>query len=159
MAIYKQHGVNPLSGLLFFVIQIPLFFALFRVAQDNFKNAATTAYSFIVPPMILNTTFLGMFPLSESNIVFALLAGISFFFQAQLSIPPPAPIDPKAEKSFMTDFSRGMALQSRYVLPVIITLVSFKLSVAVVLYIIASNLFSIAHELYVRSTALKVVGA
>ena len=159
MEVYKQHNVNPFSGFAFFIIQIPLFFALYRVAQDNFAHAAEVAYSFVTPPDSFATVFLNMFPLSQPNIIFALVAGISFFIQAWLSIPPPAPADPKKEQSFMSDFTRGMAIQSRYVLPVIITLVSLKLSVAVVLYIITSNLFTIGHELYVRRAALQLATA
>jgi YidC/Oxa1 family membrane protein insertase len=43
MKLYKDHGANPISGCLPLVLQLPVFFALFRVMRE-FKPGATPKY-------------------------------------------------------------------------------------------------------------------
>ena len=43
MKLYKDHGTNPISGCLPLILQLPIFFALFRV-MNEFKPDATGAF-------------------------------------------------------------------------------------------------------------------
>ncbi len=153
MALYKEHGVNPFSGLGLILIQLPLFFALYWIAQDNLASVSTIAYSFVTPPAEISRLFLGLVDISGESVVLALLAGLSYFVQAQLSIPPPAPKVEGQELSFGAEFARGMSFQTRYFIPIVITIAGFQLGAAVLLYWITTNLFSIGHELIVRRKA------
>lgn len=156
MALYREHGINPLSGLGLLFIQLPLFFALYWIARDGLASVATVAYSFVTPPTVISHFFLGMIDITAPSVILALLAGLSYFFQAQLSIPPPAPKEAGAELSFGAEFARGMSFQTRYLIPIIITIAGFKLGAAVLLYWITTNAFSICHELFVRRKALQL---
>ena len=54
MALYQERGVNPAAGCLPLIIQMPIWFALFRVLQK------TEEYIETGPGEDINTTFLGM---------------------------------------------------------------------------------------------------
>ena len=43
MALFKEHGVNPLAGCLPLLIQMPIFFALFGVLH-KFSRSSTGGY-------------------------------------------------------------------------------------------------------------------
>lgn len=157
MALYKEHGVNPFSGIAVIFIQLPLFFALYWIARDNLASVATIAYSFVTPPAEISRLFLGLIDITSSNIFLALLAGLTYFVQAQLSIPPPAPKVEGQELSFGAEFARGMSFQTRYLIPIVITIAGFQLGAAVLLYWITTNLFTISHELIVRRKAQAII--
>jgi YidC/Oxa1 family membrane protein insertase len=54
MELYKEKGVNPAAGCLPLIIQMPIWFALFRVLR------ATDTYIDTVPGETINSSFLGM---------------------------------------------------------------------------------------------------
>src|SRR3989338_9121783 len=56
MSLYRSHGVNPFSGILVILIQLPILIALFLVFRSDFSLAAGNIYSFIPLPTDLNTT-------------------------------------------------------------------------------------------------------
>lgn len=153
IALYREHGINPFSGIALLFVQLPLFIALYLVARDNFANVAEYAYSFVTAPTEFNSMFLGVVDISKPSIFLAVFAGITYFVQAQLSVPPVPKIEKGKETTFKDEFMQGMSLQTRYILPIIITFAGFKLAATVLLYWITSNLFSICHELYVRQKA------
>ena len=111
-------------------------------------------YSFIhLPEGALNMTFLGISLAAKKNIILALIAGISQYFQIKLSIPPtPKPL-PGSTPSFKEEFARSFSTQTRFILPVVVFGVSYTFAAAVAIYWTTSNLFSIAHELYVKRKA------
>ena len=158
MELYKAHGVNPFSGILLLFIQLPLFIALYWVAKDNLASVPTVMYSFVHAPAVISRLFLGIIDITQPNILLAILAGASYFFQAQLAIPP-APKKKKdgKETSFSDEFMQGMNLQMRYILPLLIMFLGFKLGAAVLLYWITTNGFSISHELLIRRKAKALV--
>ncbi len=157
MELYKEHGVNPFSGCLLLLIQLPVIFALYFVFFKGLPNLNTEIlYSFVTAPATMSMVFLGVI-LSKKSIIFALLAAITQYYQIKLSIPALAPAEKGAKPSFKDDFARSFNMQMRYMLPVIVFGVSYSISAAVALYWTASNLFSIAHELYVKRKAEKLV--
>lgn len=155
MELYKAHGVNPFSGIALLFLQMPIFFALYWIAQDSLASVSTIAYSFVTPPAEISHLFLGIVDIAAQSPVLAILAGLSFFLQAQLSVPPAGP-KPEGEVSFGAEFARGMSFQARYFLPIVITVIGFQFSAAVLLYFITSNMFSIGHELWIRQKAMKI---
>jgi len=46
MAFYKENKINPLAGCLPLVVQLPIFFALFRVLHDSYKHIPKTSELF-----------------------------------------------------------------------------------------------------------------
>lgn len=148
MALYKEKGVNPFSGILLLLIQLPIIFALYKIFYSAGLPSINRSllYPFIHAPESVNPFFLG-YDLTAASIIFALIAAVTQYLQIRYSMP----VQPKSETpSFSNDLARSMSLQMRYVLPVIIFFIAWKLSAAVALYWIISNIFTIGQELYVR---------
>ncbi len=154
MELYRSHGINPLSGVLLVIIQLPIIFALYRVLLKGLPHLdGTILYSFIhLPDMVPQMTFLWIV-LSKKSIVLAFIAAITQFFQVKLSIPPVIAQKKDTKPTFKDEFAKSFNMQMRYVLPVVIFFISYSISAAVALYWATSNIFSIAHELYVKKKA------
>ncbi len=155
MEVYREHGVNPFSGFLLILVQIPVFIGLYLVFRQGIEPHAELLYGALSFPEMLNTMFLGLVDLEARSYLFALFVAITQFLQAWLSVPP-VPKDTATGESFGAELARSMQMQAKYVLPVVIGVVSVSFPAALVLYWITNNVFSIAHELFVRRTALAV---
>lgn len=150
MELYKEKGVNPFSSIILIFIQLPIIFALYFVFFRGGLPEINTdiLYPFIHVPDAITTNFLGLFDISERSIILALLAGITQFFQAKLSLPlPPEKTD---TPSFKNDLARSFHLQMRYVLPIFVTVIAYSISGAVALYWTTSNSFAIAQEIFIK---------
>ena len=156
MELYKEHGINPFSGCLLVLIQLPIIFALYFVFFKGLPDLKIEhLYSFVELPSAVSMMFLGIM-LSKKSIILALLAAVTQYYQIKLSIPPLAPAAKDAKPSFKDDFARSFNIQMRYMLPVIVFGISYTISAAVALYWATSNLFSIGHELYVKRKAEEI---
>lgn len=154
LALYRKYRVNPFSSILLVFIQIPILIALYWVFRGESlpQIDAEVLYSFIRLPEHIQTEFLGIFPMVGKSIVLAVAAGLTQAAQAWLSIPQPAHT---GTKTLAEDFGRAMALQARYVIPVVIAFAAYATSGAVALYFVTSNLFGVAQELYVRKSGMR----
>jgi YidC/Oxa1 family membrane protein insertase len=152
MALYKTHKLNPFSGFLNLFIQIPVIISLYYAFVKGLPVIQTELlYPFIKAPEMLNMNFLGLVDISQIHVLWlAVLVAITQYFQAVYAIPKAAPLAAGEKASFQDDLARSMSVQARYVFPVIILFVSYKLIAAVSIYWIVSNLFAIGQELYVR---------
>lgn len=157
MELYKEHGINPFSGCIVVLVQLPVLFALYFVFSRGLNTLSPDAlYSFVHLPATVNMAFLGI-TLSKKSIILALIAAVAQYFQIKLSMPPTPPVEKGVKTSFKDDFSRSLNTQMRYMMPIIVFGVSYSISAAVALYWATSNLFSIAHELYVKRKALAII--
>jgi len=150
MEIYRKEGLNPFSSILLLFIQIPIILALYWVFYSGGLPEINTEilYSFLETPAIVNMNFLGLVDMGGRSAIFALLAGVTQFFQARYSLPDIAPR--KDDASMKEDLMRSMQIQMKYVLPIIVVVIAYTLSAAIALYWFTSNLFSIGQELYMR---------
>ena len=148
MDLYKERGVNPFSSILLIIIQIPILFALYRVFNSGLPTInSSELYSFIGVPGHVSTIFLGWFDISHTkNIYLALMVGVTQFFQAWFMFAGKTPEPATTGGSFETDFAKNMSLQTKYVLPVVISVISYGLTGALAVYWITSNLFGIGQE-------------
>jgi len=143
MEIYKEHKVNPLSGCLPILIQLPILYAFFQVLRTGLDPAKLNGlYSFINNPGILNPIFLGMVSLSAPNAVLAVLTGITQFVQGKMVAPKSSP---SANKS---DFASAMSAQMVYFMPIFIAFIALKLPAGLSLYWTILNLFGIAQQYF-----------
>ena len=161
MDLYKKHGVNPFSGCFLMLVQLPIIFALYWVFLKGLAHNIDQSllYSFVTAPERVSMHFLGFIDMSQKNIILAVLAGISQYFQMKLSMPPIPKDDgekKKGDMSFKDEFAKNMNLQMRYMLPGIVFFVAYSISSAIALYWLVSNLFSIGHELVVKRKALRL---
>jgi YidC/Oxa1 family membrane protein insertase len=69
MALYKREKINPFSGCLPILIQLPVLIALYRVFWRGLEvgQASSFLYKFVPPLGSINTSFLGII---ESVIIF-----------------------------------------------------------------------------------------
>ena len=150
MELYQAKGVNPFSGCLPILIQIPIIFGLYWVFYKGLPVVKVEdLYSFIANPGSLHMSLLTIDLLGKS-LVLAVLAGLTQFIQAKLSMKRQPAITPSEGKpSFQEDFARSMQLQMVYVLPVMIGLISYHLPAAVALYWATSNILGIGQELWI----------
>lgn len=158
--LYKTNGINPFSGILLIFIQLPVVLALYWVISKGGLPVINTdiLYSFINAPQLIDMTFLGVFHIAESkSFVLALLAAITQHIQARLSFPKQEKSDkPVSDKpDFKEDLMRGMQIQIKWVLPVMVFAFSYGLISVVALYWTVSNLFAIGQEIYIRETIKK----
>ena len=59
LALYREKGVNPFSGILVVIIQIPIILALYQIFLHFQVVNANLLYSFVKMPEHINTLFLG----------------------------------------------------------------------------------------------------
>ena len=153
MELYKENGINPFSGCFLLIIQLPIIFALYFVFFKGLPDLnADILYSFIQKPEVISMMFLGII-LSKKSLILALIAAVTQYYQIKLSVPPIPAREQGSTPSFKDDFARSFNVQMRYMLPLIVFGVSYTISAAIALYWATSNLFSIAHELYVKRKA------
>jgi YidC/Oxa1 family membrane protein insertase len=125
MELYKRHGANPMGGCLPMLIQIPVFFALYRV----FLNAVELKGA---------TWILWINDLSAQDPYFVLpiLMGASMWFQQKIT--PNTMTDPMQQKIFQW-------------LPVVMTLFFLTFPSGLVLYWLVNNIFTIAQQYVINS--------
>ena len=105
-------------------------------------------------PTAVNMLFLGIIDIAAKNIPLALLAAVTQFVQVHYSMAPLPKRDKDTAPSFKDDFARSMQLQMRYVMPLIIFFVAYRVNATLALYFIVSNLFSITQEVLIKKERL-----
>ncbi|MBW2110961.1 MAG: membrane protein insertase YidC [Deltaproteobacteria bacterium] len=135
MALYKTYKVNPMGGCLPMIIQIPVFFALFRVLGGciELRHAPFALWinDLSAPDRLFNFHFQIPFMSPPYGIpVLTLLMGASMFLQQKMT---PTPGDPTQAKIMMF-------------LPVIFTFMFINFPSGLVLYWLVNNILSIAQQ-------------
>jgi YidC/Oxa1 family membrane protein insertase len=135
MNLYKTYKINPLGGCLPMVLQIPVFFALYKVLLQAIELRHAPFMLWITDLsapdrlwMGLNIPYLGGIP------ILTLLMGGSMFLQQKMS---PAPADPTQAKIMMF-------------LPIIFTFMFLNFASGLVLYWLVNNLLSIGQQYMVN---------
>ena len=157
MELYKERGVNPFSGCLPILAQLPILLALYWVFVSGFDSSnLTNLYSFVKNPGDINYVFLNWIDISEKNPYIALLAGIFQFIQSKMMLEQQkkSRASVKKEKSdkpkgSMDDISVSVSKQMTYVMPVITFIVASSLHAGLALYWTTTTLFSVFQQWYV----------
>lgn len=148
MALYKERKINPMSGCLPLLIQLPILIALYRVLINVFKpESFDVLYSFVARPETVNPMFLGFIDLSLRSIPLAILAGIAQFFQAKMIMPKQEKSQKqRAGKGLAGQMSSMMSQQMTYFMPVITVLIALGLPGGLPLYWLVSTVFTIGQQ-------------
>lgn len=150
MAAYRRAGVNPASGCLLLLIQLPILLALYRVfltpiAPESFPYL----YGFVSAPTAVNLSFFGI-ELTQGSLLLAVLAGIAQFIQVRYFSPtpttPPSASDDDSSAQMMAAMQRNMA----YIFPVMTVFISLRLPSALALYWIVSISLAILQQLILQ---------
>jgi YidC/Oxa1 family membrane protein insertase len=135
MALYKTYKVNPMGGCLPMVIQIPVFFALFRILGTTIELRHAPFALWIndlsAPDRLFHFNFEIPFMSPPYGIpVLTLLMGASMFIQQKMT---PTPGDPTQAKIMLF-------------LPIIFTFMFINFPSGLVLYWLVNNLLSIGQQ-------------
>jgi YidC/Oxa1 family membrane protein insertase len=134
MRMYKEEKINPASGCLPMLLQLPILYALFGVFNSTIELRQAYFGLWIrdlsVPDVIFKLPFkIPLFGISDISGL-ALLMGITMFIQQKMTIK-----DPK-QKAMV------------YLMPIMLTLLFTTLPAGLNLYYFMFNLLSIAEQIY-----------
>ncbi|MBU0484254.1 MAG: membrane protein insertase YidC [Proteobacteria bacterium] len=131
MLLYKTYKVNPVGGCLPMILQIPVFFALYRVLMQTIELRHAPFMFWINDLSAPDRLFIGFdLPYLGGLPVLTLLMGASMFLQQKMT---PTSGDPTQAKMMMF-------------MPVIFTFMFLNFASGLVLYWLVNNLLSIAQQ-------------
>ncbi len=148
MALYKKEKVNPMSGCLPILVQIPVFFALYKVLfvtiemrqmpffgwiQDLSERDPTSLFNLfgLLPYDVPSFLIIGAWPVAM---------GVSMFIQQKLN---PAPTDPMQAKIFMF-------------FPLFLTVILAPFPAGLVIYWTVNNILTMAQQVFImKRTTIK----
>jgi YidC/Oxa1 family membrane protein insertase len=138
MALYKTEKVNPAAGCLPIVVQIPVFFALYKVLFVNIEMRHAPFYGWIKDLSVADPTTLfnafGLIPWTPPEFMligaWPVFMGLTMWLQQRLN---PQPTDPVQAKIFMF-------------LPLFFTFLLGTFPAGLVIYWTWNNLLSIAQQ-------------
>jgi len=119
MGLYKKHKVNPMGGCLPIVIQMPVFFALYKVLLMSIEMRQAPFIGWIHDMSVQDPYF-----------VLPVIMGASMFIQQKLNPQPPDPMQAK-----LMQF-----------LPAIFTVLFLFFPAGLVLYWVVNNILSIVQQ-------------
>ena len=149
MSMYKKQGANPLAGCLPILLQIPIFFALYKTLFVTIEMYHAPFYGWIhdlsAPDPAGILILFGLLKwdvpgfLSIINIgVLPIIMGLSMYIQQKLN---PAPADPMQARIFTF-------------LPIIFTFILAGFAAGLVLYWSVNNILSIAQQWVIQRKIL-----
>lgn len=148
MLLFKKYGVNPMSGCLPMLLQLPVFFALFRTLQLSFEMRQAPFMFWINdlsrPDTLMLLPFSIPFIGNALNILPLIMTGASF---AQMKVTPKAPAaDPQAQaQQKMMSF-----------MPIMFAFILYHMPSGLTVYWTTSTIFSIIEGIVIRKTIKKI---
>ncbi len=143
MALYKEHGVNPMTPIFLLLLQLPVLIALYSVFKGGFSaDALKSLYSFIPQPGEINNTFVGI-DLLIPNLVIVVLAAALQYVQARLAIV-------KTPKTDVPSAADKMGQNMAFMSPILTLVVLYHLPAGIALYWLTGTVFSIFQQILIN---------
>ncbi len=174
MKLYQEAGINPLSGCLFMIIQMPIFIGLYQTLSLFFNGNMDKVimeinkvvyFSFLkvstIDPWFFGLN-LAMTPAKSDSWVYYLIPVITAifqYFQVQMSMPqqPAQQIQKKKEgEDHSEDFQKTMNTQMKFMFPILIGYAAYSLPVGLSLYWNIFSIFSIIQGKSLQKSQLPV---
>jgi YidC/Oxa1 family membrane protein insertase len=144
MDLYKEHNVNPFSGFLLLLVQLPILIAIYQIILKSLKPGFLSGlYGFVSAPEAIKTSFLGLINLGERSIFIVGLAALAQYLQGRLSLP-------KIEAGRKPTPPEKMSRQMVFLGPVMTVVIFYNFPAAVGLYWFTTSLFSIVQQIIVN---------
>jgi len=139
MSLYRTYKINPMGGCLPMVMQIPVFFALYRMLYQAIELRHAPFFLWIndlsAPDRLFNFGFSIPFMQPPYGIpVLTVIMGATMLLQQKMS-PPPG--DPTQAKMMM-------------LMPIVFTVIFINFSSGLVLYWLINNVLSIGQQYYIQ---------
>jgi YidC/Oxa1 family membrane protein insertase len=141
MGLYKAEKVNPASGCLPMVVQIPVFFSLYKVIFVTIEMRQAPFFGWIHDLSVVDPTnvfnLFGLLPFDPSAYIpllhmgaWPLIMGITMFLQQKMNPPPPDPVQARLFQ-FM---------------PIVFTFMMAKFPAGLIIYWSWNNTLSVAQQ-------------
>ena len=141
MALYRSEKVNPASGCLPMIVQIPVFFSLYKVIFVTIEMRHAPFFGWIKDLSVVDPTnvfnLFGLIPIDPGTItpylhlgIWPLIMGVTMYLQQKLNPPPPDPVQAKIFQ-FM---------------PIVFTFMMSSFPAGLVIYWSWNNLLTIAQQ-------------
>jgi YidC/Oxa1 family membrane protein insertase len=161
MALYKNHGANPVAGCLPLILQLPVFYALFHVlrtirpdgpglygfTREQVNNAAHAkifgapiAAAFSSPTSLLHELNASPTSVKTLAVILIVLMGLTTFFTQKQMMSRTGPVDPTQA------MTQKVLL---YVMPFSFAIFGFQFPLGVLLYWLTTNLWSMGQQFFV----------
>ena len=141
MGLYKKEKVNPMSGCLPILVQIPVFFALYKVLFVTIEMRQMPFYGWVKdlserdPTSLFN--LFGLLPYDVPSFLmigaWPIAMGVTMFIQQKLN---PAPTDPIQAKIFMF-------------FPLFLTVILAPFPAGLVIYWTVNNVLTLAQQIFI----------
>ena len=146
--LYKDKKINPAAGCLPILLQIPIFFALYKVLFVSIEMRHAPFFGWIKDLSAPDPTSLfnlfGLIPWDPPTFlmigIWPLLMGFTMYLQQKINPPPPDPIQAKI---FM-------------ILPIVFTFLLATFPSGMVIYWTANNILSIAQQVFILNKQKKL---
>jgi YidC/Oxa1 family membrane protein insertase len=143
MQLYKTEKINPLAGCLPVFIQMPIFFALYKVLMLTIEMRHQPFVGWIqdlsVPDPLTPVNLFGLLPFTPPHIiaigVLPIILGVTMYIQFKLNPPPPDPVQ----------------AQMFSIMPWVLMFVMAPFAAGLQLYWATSNILTIAQQKWLYS--------
>ncbi len=130
MKLYQEHGINPMSGCLPMLLQIPVFFGLyFAIRNLSLSQVGAWAHGFLWVPDLAQPDPLRILPI---------LAGVFQFIQTRMTRP--------AGMRRFEDPQQQMMYSMMLFMPAMVVLFGWNFAAGPVLYWVVSALYSVVQQ-------------
>lgn len=124
MEMYKKHGANPMGGCLPMILQIPVFFSIYRVLQNTIELKSAPWIFWVEDLAVMDPYY-----------ILPVAMGITMFLHQRIT---------------PTNFTDPMQEKIMKFLPLIFTFFFVTFPAGLTLYWFTNNLFSIVQQTYVN---------
>jgi len=132
MKLYREYGVSPFGGCLPMLLQMPIWFALYRMLS----NSVELYQAAFIPGWINDLSS------KDPYYILPILLGVGTFLQQKIT---PSTMDSAQAKVML------------YFMPIFLTFIMISLPSGLTLYIFVSSVLSILHQIYMNKTNVKPI--
>jgi YidC/Oxa1 family membrane protein insertase len=146
LELYREHKINPFSGIFLLIVQLPILLAVYHLFLHIFRDGALDAlYSFIPHPHMFEPLSLGFINLQHSNWPIVIVTAILQYIQTRLSIS-------NAKGAATSQQAMTLKMMS-YIGPIITLVIFSRLPAAVTIYWLTTSLLSIGQQYMINRQA------
>src|SRR5699024_3343637 len=146
MALYKEAGASPFSSCLPMLLQMPIFFGLFRVLYNKLPDAAAGLGNVTIADSFLKSGDGGVTTTILAGVIIACMCAVTFFTQKSLTMKNM----PKAALEGPMASTQKMML---YMLPFIYVITGPGMPIGVLIYWLTTNVWTFCQQYLVIRAA------
>jgi YidC/Oxa1 family membrane protein insertase len=152
MQLYRQAGINPASGCLPLLIQLPILIALYRVFFIGLTpETYQFLYSFVAQPNTIQSAFLSI-DLTQPSLLLGVIAGVAQFVQMRWLAPTPQSMAQPGANEDTAAMMVSMQKNMMYIFPAMTVFIALRLPAALALYWATTTVFGMVQQVLLKRT-------